>query len=117
MNKIEEKKKNKICAIFALPALHRFLFAPFRWNCIVLLPPSITSLLLTTLLYPSIPQVLSFRGEAGIVGRFLGHPGWVPLARLSYGAYLIHPIILNFLVLGKANKVKEITETTIVEEV
>jgi len=54
----------------------------------------------------SLIAVLSFRGEAGIVGRFLGHPGWVPLARLSYGAYLIHPIILNFLVLGKANKMR-----------
>lgn len=27
--------------------------------------------------------------------RFLGHPAWRPIAELSYGAYLIHPVVIT----------------------
>lgn len=26
---------------------------------------------------------------------FLSHPGWTPLARLTYGAYLVHPLVIK----------------------
>jgi peptidoglycan/LPS O-acetylase OafA/YrhL len=48
---------------------------------------------------------LCFRGDAPWLNALLGHHAWVPLARLSYGAYLIHPIVLNFMVLTRATKV------------
>lgn len=32
----------------------------------------------------------------GIINRFLSWKAWIPLARLTYGAYLLHPIILLF---------------------
>lgn len=36
-------------------------------------------------------------GEGGFIGRLLSHPLWVPMARLSYGAYLVHPIVITFM--------------------
>lgn len=27
---------------------------------------------------------------------FLAHPGWIPFVRLTYGAYLLHPLAWNF---------------------
>lgn len=53
----------------------------------------------------AVVATLCFRGDAPALNAFLGHPFWVPLARLSYGAYLIHPIVLNFMVLTRATKV------------
>jgi peptidoglycan/LPS O-acetylase OafA/YrhL len=53
----------------------------------------------------AVVATLCFRGDAPALDAFLGHPFWVPLARLSYGAYLIHPIVLNFMVLTRATKV------------
>ena len=50
--------------------------------------------------------LLCFRGRGGWIGQLLGHPVWVPFARLSYGAYLIHPIVLNFMVLSRSTKVR-----------
>ena len=34
------------------------------------------------------------------------HPGWAPLARLSYGAYLIHPIVVQMFVLTGTEKIR-----------
>ncbi|XP_071813468.1 nose resistant to fluoxetine protein 6-like isoform X2 [Apostichopus japonicus] len=34
-------------------------------------------------------------GYGGWVNSLLGHPAWAPLGRLTYTAYLIHPIILS----------------------
>lgn len=31
----------------------------------------------------------------GVVHQFLSFKGWVPLSRLSYGAYLLNPIIIH----------------------
>ena len=47
-----------------------------------------------------------FRGRGGLVGWFLTHPGWAPLARLSYGAYLIHPIVILSMVLTGTEKIR-----------
>ena len=63
--------------------------APLAWSCGV-----------------SLLCLLCFRGRGGWIGQLLGHPIWVPFARLSYGAYLIHPIVLNFMVLSRATKIR-----------
>jgi peptidoglycan/LPS O-acetylase OafA/YrhL len=36
-------------------------------------------------------------GVTGVVGRFLSAPAWVPFARLTYGAYLWHPVVIKLL--------------------
>ena len=64
-------------------------FAPLAWSCGV-----------------AMLCLLCFRGRGGWIGQLLGHPVWVPFARLSYGAYLIHPIVLNFMVLSRSTKVR-----------
>jgi peptidoglycan/LPS O-acetylase OafA/YrhL len=33
-----------------------------------------------------------------LLSRFLSHPGWYPLARLSYGIFLVHPFLVYWLV-------------------
>jgi peptidoglycan/LPS O-acetylase OafA/YrhL len=33
-------------------------------------------------------------GKAGPVGSFLNAPGWLPLSRLTFGCYLLHPIVI-----------------------
>jgi len=38
---------------------------------------------------------VAFQDKAGIVGWFLNHDAWVVPARLSFGMYLLHPIIIN----------------------
>ncbi|GAB5371884.1 hypothetical protein AAMO2058_001618400 [Amorphochlora amoebiformis] len=38
---------------------------------------------------------VSFRGQGGMLGWMLGHDAWVVPARLSFGMYLLHPIIIN----------------------
>lgn len=71
--------------------LHRALFnsfAPVSW-----------SIALMTL------ALLCSQGDGGWVGVVLEHHVWVVPARLSFGAYLIHPIILNLTVLSQADKV------------
>ena len=47
-----------------------------------------------------------FSGRGSLVGWFLTHPGWAPLARLSYGAYLIHPIVILSMVLTGTEKIR-----------
>jgi peptidoglycan/LPS O-acetylase OafA/YrhL len=47
------------------------------------------------------------QGDGGWIGVVLEHPIWVVPARLSFGAYLIHPIILNLTVLNQADKVQK----------
>lgn len=37
--------------------------------------------------------LLCYYGYLPIVDGFLAHPCWTPLARLTYGAYLVHPIL------------------------
>ena len=34
-------------------------------------------------------------GYGGIINRFLSAPAFIPLTRISYVSYLIHPIIIN----------------------
>jgi peptidoglycan/LPS O-acetylase OafA/YrhL len=48
------------------------------------------------------------QGDGGWIGVVLEHPIWVVPARLSFGAYLIHPIILNLTVLNQADKVHKV---------
>lgn len=33
-------------------------------------------------------------GSGGVVNRFLSHPFWLPLSRLSYAIYLLHPFVI-----------------------
>lgn len=39
-----------------------------------------------------------YYGYGGWVNSFLGHPAWAPLGRLTYSAYLLHPIILTIFI-------------------
>ena len=39
--------------------------------------------------------VACIKGYGGFASTFLGAPVWIPLARVNYCAYLIHPIILT----------------------
>jgi peptidoglycan/LPS O-acetylase OafA/YrhL len=34
-------------------------------------------------------------GYGGVINRFLSARGFIPLTRISYCAYLIHPVIMN----------------------
>ena len=34
-------------------------------------------------------------GFGGIINRFLSASAWIPLTRISYVSYLIHPLIMN----------------------
>lgn len=38
-----------------------------------------------------------YTGRGGLLQWFLGHPAWVVPSRLTYGAYLIHPMVLSYL--------------------
>mmetsp|Transcript_27097 Transcript_27097/g.47912 ORF Transcript_27097/g.47912 Transcript_27097/m.47912 type:complete len:531 (+) Transcript_27097:335-1927(+) len=38
---------------------------------------------------------VSFQGQAGFVGWLLNHDAWVVPARLSFGMYLLHPLVIN----------------------
>src|SRR5262249_49458668 len=47
-----------------------------------------------------------------VASRFFAHPGWYPLARISYGTYLIHPFVLfgvlHFWLAAREKSVNEI---------
>jgi len=43
----------------------------------------------------SLLSIVCFLGQGGIIQSILAHPAWVPLSRLTFGVYLIHPIVLN----------------------
>ena len=48
--------------------------------------------------YVCIPCMLlcctcSFNNQGGLVQQLLSHRGWVPLSRLTFGAYLLHPLV------------------------
>eukprot|EP00903_Cladosiphon_okamuranus_P009857 g9367.t1 len=45
-----------------------------------------------------------FNGQGGLVQQMLAHRAWVPLARLSFGAYLLHPLIINLWFLNATTK-------------
>lgn len=45
------------------------------------------------------------RVQGGLVQQMLAHRAWVPLARLSFGAYLLHPLIINLWFLNATTKV------------
>ena len=38
---------------------------------------------------------LNASGNGGVVFKFLTLPFWEPMGKLTYGAYLIHPVILR----------------------
>nr|CAD7595125.1 unnamed protein product [Timema genevievae] len=39
--------------------------------------------------------------NAGFINRILSFPGWVPLSRLTYCAYLLNPMLMNSVYLGR----------------
>lgn len=43
--------------------------------------------------------------QGGLIQQFLSHRAWVPPARLSFGAYLLHPLVINLWVLNSRAKV------------
>eukprot|EP00611_Tribonema_gayanum_P001510 TRINITY_DN1110_c1_g1_i2.p1 TRINITY_DN1110_c1_g1~~TRINITY_DN1110_c1_g1_i2.p1 ORF type:complete len:767 (-),score=284.50 TRINITY_DN1110_c1_g1_i2:1197-3497(-) len=45
-----------------------------------------------------------FLNQGGLIQQMLSHRGWVPFARLSFGAYLLHPIIINLWLLNSTAK-------------
>eukprot|EP00752_Nemacystus_decipiens_P006535 g5886.t1 len=45
-----------------------------------------------------------FNGQGGLVQQMLAHRAWVPLARLSFGAYLLHPLVINLWFLNATTK-------------
>lgn len=49
---------------------------------------------------------LCLSGHGGIVGRILSWKVWTPLSQLSFGAYLVHPIIIFVWQLGDTQKVR-----------
>ncbi|CAM9306129.1 unnamed protein product [Chrysoparadoxa australica] len=42
--------------------------------------------------------------QGGLIQQFLAHRAWVPLARLSFGAYLLHPLVINLWFLNSVDK-------------
>ncbi|KAF5292693.1 hypothetical protein FQA39_LY13905 [Lamprigera yunnana] len=38
--------------------------------------------------------------NAGIINKFLSFRGWIPISRLTYCAYLIHPLVINIIFLS-----------------
>ncbi|XP_067686795.1 nose resistant to fluoxetine protein 6-like [Haliotis asinina] len=61
-----------------------------------------TTIVYTTLYRPGWAVFVSWiifvccTGNGGIVNRLLSWGAWIPLGRLTYGAYLLHPIILSY---------------------
>ena len=49
---------------------------------------------------------LCVTGRGGLADAFLSHGAFAPLARLSFGAYLIHPIVINAWYLSYTEKVR-----------
>ncbi|CAM9170227.1 unnamed protein product, partial [Hapterophycus canaliculatus] len=45
-----------------------------------------------------------FNGQGGLVQQMLAHRAWAPLARLSFGAYLLHPLVINLWFLNATTK-------------
>merc|ERR1719321_1196777 len=39
--------------------------------------------------------LLCYYGYVPLLNGFLSHPCWTPLARLTYGAYLVHPLVIK----------------------
>jgi len=39
--------------------------------------------------------LLCYFGQLPVVDRFLAHSAWTPFARLTYGAYLLHPFVIK----------------------
>lgn len=39
--------------------------------------------------------VLCYYGYLPLTNAFLSHPGWTPFVRLTYGAYLLHPLVIK----------------------
>lgn len=37
-----------------------------------------------------------FTGRGWLVGSFLSHKAWEPMARLTFGAYLAHPLVMQY---------------------
>ncbi|CAM9917653.1 unnamed protein product [Hapterophycus canaliculatus] len=52
--------------------------------------------------------LLCFTGHGGLVNWFLTRPGWTPLSRLTYCAYLFHTMLLTVLY-GSRNLAIELT--------
>ncbi|CAN7988847.1 unnamed protein product, partial [Ixodes hexagonus] len=46
-------------------------------------------------------------GRAGFVNNILSWPAWIPLSRLSFGAYMIHDFILDYQWLNFRNRINE----------
>jgi hypothetical protein len=45
-----------------------------------------------------VTSVCSFNNQGGLVQQLLAHKGWVPLPRLTFGAYLLHPLVSSITV-------------------
>ncbi|CBN77498.1 conserved unknown protein [Ectocarpus siliculosus] len=45
-----------------------------------------------------------FNGQGGLLQQWLAHRAWAPLARLSFGAYLLHPLVINLWFLNSTTK-------------
>ncbi|XP_046563545.1 nose resistant to fluoxetine protein 6-like [Haliotis rubra] len=64
-----------------------------------------TTIIYTTLSRPGWAVFVSWiifvccTGNGGVVNRLLSWGAWMPLGRLTYGAYLLHPIILSYTML------------------
>lgn len=52
----------------------------------------------------SILMILCLDGNGGWLNRFLSWPIWAPFAQLSFGTYLIHPIVIFVWLLGMRQK-------------
>jgi peptidoglycan/LPS O-acetylase OafA/YrhL len=47
---------------------------------------------------------LCLQGAGGMVNALLSHPAWTPLSHLSFGAYLLHPIVIFVYQFGDRQK-------------
>jgi len=54
----------------------------------------------------SLLSLLSFNGQLNALGSssLLLWPGWDPIAKLSFSMYLLHPLVINLWVFGRATK-------------
>jgi len=53
-------------------------------------------------------SMLSFNGQLNFLGAHsvLTWPGWDPIGKLSFSMYLLHPLVGNFLLLGRTSKLR-----------
>ncbi|XP_065828521.1 nose resistant to fluoxetine protein 6-like [Oscarella lobularis] len=48
---------------------------------------------------------MCYTGHGGVINAILSWGGWIPLSRLTYSAYLVHPLVLTYIALSARSPV------------